>query len=155
LDEVACEDDNKCDSDMRFFKGLLSINLARTAVVAPFTASSILPLLQSSAKAAAANACTFSNGTCAFSWASSGKSGTADSTSDLGSDFSALEIIQANLVGSAKAIVTQNGSATENSSSSGSAGGAAPKASGTRSIVLGMLSWVGIAGLLFTAQLIL
>jgi mannan endo-1,6-alpha-mannosidase len=97
--EVACEPGNNCDTDQTFFKGLLARDLARTAQLAPFTAASISPLLQSSAKGAAA-ACDSSGTNCGFVWTSGGKSANA---APVGPQFNALEVVQANLVPSSKA----------------------------------------------------
>ncbi|KAI1470913.1 glycoside hydrolase family 76 protein [Daldinia caldariorum] len=67
--EIACEKNNRCNSDMHFFKGILHRALASAAKVAPHTASKIHPNLKSSAKAAAAECTGGENGRmCGFAW---------------------------------------------------------------------------------------
>jgi mannan endo-1,6-alpha-mannosidase len=103
---------------MHFFKGTLARNLARVAQVAPFSADTITPLLQSSAQAAASVGCASSGESCSFNWRPNSQSGT----SDLGSQFSALEVIQANLVPVGKSLAG-SGSSASNSSATGAANG--------------------------------
>ncbi|KAE9963801.1 hypothetical protein EG328_011031 [Venturia inaequalis] len=110
LYEQACEPTGRCDIDQFFFKGMLARDLARTAQIAPFTAETINPILQESAKAAASVACT--DGTkCFASWREE-VPGSGDQDHTLGSQFSALQIIQQNLVGPGKALAAQNGTAS-------------------------------------------
>jgi mannan endo-1,6-alpha-mannosidase len=104
MTESACESRGSCSTDQRFYKGILAMDMARTAVVAPFTAAAILPLLQSTAKAAVNTACTSSNGTCNFVWTEASNTST-----DLASDFSVFNVVLGNLVSGAKSIKTQNG----------------------------------------------
>jgi mannan endo-1,6-alpha-mannosidase len=131
LYEVACESDGQCDVDQFFFKGLLARDLARTAQVAPFTASTIAPILQDSAKAAASVGCA--NGAkCVSSW----QQGLLDSqpkdqVSNLGSQFSALQVIQQNLAGSGKALVGQSGSSSTNGTATSPSGIGSASASAT------------------------
>ncbi|KAF2670611.1 putative cell wall glycosyl hydrolase Dfg5 [Microthyrium microscopicum] len=157
MEEVACENIGTCASDQTFFKGITAIHLARTAVVAPFTAQSIMPLLQSSATGAAVNACTAPDGSCTLIWTASANNASTSGVTSLGTDFSALEVIQANLVGSAKSIVTQNGSTAVggNSSSSGSASGSTAKGSGVNLAIPGLLSVAQIFGLILLGHVVL
>ncbi|KAI1386765.1 glycoside hydrolase family 76 protein [Hypoxylon trugodes] len=79
--EVACEESNRCNTDMYFLKGILLRTLGSAMQVAPHTADKILPVLKSSAKAAAAQCTGGDNGRmCGFKWASGkfdGKTGPA------------------------------------------------------------------------------
>jgi mannan endo-1,6-alpha-mannosidase len=117
--------------DQLFFKGMLARDLARTAQVAPFTASTITPILQDSAKAAASVGCA-DGAKCISSW----QQGLLDSqpkdqTSSLGSQFSALQIIQQNLAGSGKALVGQSGSSSANGTATSASGTGSASASAT------------------------
>jgi mannan endo-1,6-alpha-mannosidase len=51
--EIACESVETCNNSMDILKGTFVQELAQIAVVAPYTSSKILPLLQGSATAAA------------------------------------------------------------------------------------------------------
>jgi mannan endo-1,6-alpha-mannosidase len=137
LTETACETHSTCDVDEKFYKGIGARDLARTAQVAPFTASIITPLLQSSAKGAATIGCDSEGDKCVLDW-----SQTSSDASDVGSQFSALQIIQQNLVASSKA-PSAGGSATSNSSASGTASsssGGSTATGGTASNEAGMAS---------------
>jgi len=124
--EPACESTDTCDIDSKFYKGVLARDMARTMIVAPFTESTILPLLQSTGEAAAASGCTNSNGTCGFVWTGSTNNGT-----DLGSDYSALEAVLGNLVLAKTTLQTGNGTTEQGSGNSSSGNnGSAPKQSG-------------------------
>jgi mannan endo-1,6-alpha-mannosidase len=98
---------------------MLARDLARTAQIAPFTADTIMPLLQSSAQAVASVGCASSGEKCGFYW----RANANDENSDLGSQFSALEVIQANLVPASKGLAI--GSSSPNSSTPGSGTGTA------------------------------
>jgi mannan endo-1,6-alpha-mannosidase len=150
ISETACETNGKCGIDERFYKGNLARDMARTAKAAPFTAPIIQSLLKSSATAAASTGCTNSNGSCAFNWLSNeGGSGP----SDLGAQFSALEVIQSILVASAGSIATTNGTSS-NSSTNG--GQNSTKSSGSSSLVANMMnSWLGLALALLTVNVLL
>ena len=124
--EVACEENGSCDSDQRFYKGLLARSLGLTPLAAPYTAAQIQPLLQSSASAAVNSACN--NGTCSFSWSPNAKSNAnqkakRDGGIDLGSQYSAFEVVLSNLASSGKA------SASGGNSSQGGVGGATNQSS--------------------------
>ncbi|KAF2432394.1 mannan endo-1,6-alpha-mannosidase [Tothia fuscella] len=125
LTETACESNGKCDIDQFFFKGLLSRDLARTAQIAPFTSSKIRPLLAESAKAAASIGCAQNDQACVINWSKEGSW-----TSNLGSQFSVLQVIQANLVEGSKA-PSGSGTTSNNTtpaSGSGIGSGASPSA---------------------------
>lgn len=123
--EPACENTTTCDADDKFFKGVLARDMARTTAMAPCTESMILPLLQSTTKAVADSGCTNSNGTCGFVWTGPTNNGT-----DLGSDYSALEVVLGNLVIGEAALQTTNGTSGQGSGNSTSGSGNAPKHSG-------------------------
>jgi mannan endo-1,6-alpha-mannosidase len=135
--EQACESHGNCDTDERFYKGILAMDMARTAVVAPFTAAAILPLLQSTAKAAVNTACSSSNGTCGFDWTE-----TNDTPSDLASDFSVFSVVLGNLVSGAKSIQTQNGTLGQGSNSKITlASGSSPSKSDSTSNLVPTVIW--------------
>ena len=153
--EISCEPQNACDTDMHFYKGMFMRDLARAAQAAPYTADTILPLLKSSGEAVASAACTNANGSCVFSWTGD-KNATVQ---DLGSQYSALQAIQANLVqasGSSAATTTSsNGTA---SPSGGSSAGGQPSGSSTPknaggSLKDGLATWLGYAGLFLIVEL--
>lgn len=93
--EVACEPNNNCDVDQLSFKAYLSRWMAATTKVAPWTADQILPLLASSAQAAA-QSCSGGNtgNVCGTKWTQAGWDGTYG----VGQQMSALEVIQSNLI---------------------------------------------------------
>ncbi|KAI3316542.1 glycoside hydrolase family 76 protein [Xylariaceae sp. AK1471] len=86
--EVACEPSH-CNSDMAFFKSFLHRSLASTMKVAPYTAELILPVLKSSA-AAAAKSCTGGDNErmCGLNW-----SGNSDVVPEAGSQMSVLSAL--------------------------------------------------------------
>lgn len=93
--EVACEPSNNCNVDQLSFKAYLSRWMAATTKVAPWTADQILPLLASSAQAAALS-CSGGDGSivCGTKWTT----GTYDGVTGVGQQMSALEVIQSNLI---------------------------------------------------------
>ena len=96
MKEVACEDNGKCDVDQRSFKAYLARWMAATTKVAPWTGATIMPLLQSSAKAAVAT-CTGGSDSqqCGMKWTTG-----FDGSMGVGEQMSVLEVVQSNLVGS-------------------------------------------------------
>ena len=85
--EIECEPTKLCNNDERSFKAYLSRWMAVTAKLAPFTASSIWPLLQSSSTAAAGQCIGGNNGRmCGSQWYSS----TWDGSSGVGQQVNAL-----------------------------------------------------------------
>ncbi len=123
MSEVSCETSSadRCTTDMHFMKGITARDLARTARSAPFTAGTLLPLLQTSAKAAASKACNDANALCSSRW------DVESDVRDVGSQFSVLEVVQANLApvsGLSSGGGSTPGNGTKPSSSSS---GAAPK----------------------------
>lgn len=93
--EVACEPNNLCNVDQLSFKAYLSRWMAATTKVAPWTSDQILPLLASSATAAAQSCSGGDDGaTCGTKWTQTGWDGTYG----VGQQMSALEVIQSNLI---------------------------------------------------------
>jgi mannan endo-1,6-alpha-mannosidase len=98
--EAACErsvpgEPMSCNTDQRSFKAYLSRWLAATTLLAPWTADTIMPLLQNSALAAAQSCSGGSDGvTCGNKWWVAGWDGLYG----VGEQISALEVIQSNLV---------------------------------------------------------
>lgn len=93
--EPACEQNYNCDTDQLCFKGFLAQYLALVARMAPYTAADIVPLLESSATAAASHCNTGTNNTmCSMFW-------TTDSgpqTTGVGQQMSALNVFNANML---------------------------------------------------------
>jgi len=119
MNDKACESSNTCNVDQRFYKGILARNLALTPLVAPFTVYQILPLLQSSAKAAASTACSSSNGSCGFSWLQNAKE---SSSLDLGSQYSAFEVILSNIAATSRGFESGDNSTQQPNNQSSSSG---------------------------------
>jgi mannan endo-1,6-alpha-mannosidase len=94
--EVACETNNKCDTDQLSFKAYLSRWMAATTKVAPWTYDTIISLLGTSATAAAEQCDGGANGRmCGLKWTNNA---TWDGTQGVGQEMSALEVIQSNLI---------------------------------------------------------
>ncbi|CCH60186.1 hypothetical protein TBLA_0C03850 [Henningerozyma blattae CBS 6284] len=89
--EAACQTNNKCNNDQRSFKALLARFLGTTSVLAPYTESTIKPMINASA-IGAAKSCNggYDGHTCGLSW----QKGTNDGYYGMGEQMSALEIIQ-------------------------------------------------------------
>jgi len=98
--EVACEVTQKCDVDQWSFKAYLARWLAISAQLAPYTYAQIMPLLQTSAKAAAKQCNGGASGTeCGSRWFQD----TCDGNLGVGQSMSALSVISSNLIATAKA----------------------------------------------------
>lgn len=94
MTEQACEASKNCDTDQLSFKAYFSGWLAQTLVLAPFTSSTIAPLLKSSASAAALQ-CSGTSSACGFKWTS----GAAyDGNTGVGQQMSALGAIQSSMI---------------------------------------------------------
>lgn len=105
MNEVACEANGKCDVDQRSFKAHLSRWMAATAKVAPFTKSSIISLLGSSATAAAKTCTAGDDGNqCGLRWTL----GANDGSMGVGEQMSALEVFQSLLVDNVAGPVTNS-----------------------------------------------
>ena len=102
--EAACErappgGDQGCNVDQRSFKAYFSRWLAATTQLAPWTADTIMPLLRTSALAAAQSCSGGTDGvTCGIKWWVPGWDGQYG----VGEQMSALEVIQSNLVARVK-----------------------------------------------------
>lgn len=93
--EAACEPYDRCNNDQFSFKAYLARWLAKTMILAPFTAKTIRPLLEASAIAAAESCSGGTDGvTCGTKWWVGGW----DGTSGAGQQMSALEVVQSLLI---------------------------------------------------------
>ncbi|KAI0872890.1 glycoside hydrolase family 76 protein [Hypoxylon argillaceum] len=102
--ELPCEPANQCDIDQQSFKGYLMRWMAGSSQLAPFTFDTLMPLVQSSA-AAAAQQCSGSPpasefrgdaGTaCGFKWT---EKANFDGLAGVGEQMSALSAIQYSLI---------------------------------------------------------
>ncbi|KAI0108896.1 glycoside hydrolase family 76 protein [Nemania sp. FL0031] len=92
--EQNCEPSKACTTDQTSFKASLSRWLGKTAVLVPSARTTIMALLENSAKGAAQACAGHGNSTCGVSWTGSG----FDGQSDFGVELSALETIQSLLV---------------------------------------------------------
>lgn len=124
MSEVACENAGTCDIDQQSFKAYLSRSMAATMKVAPFTRQVLLPLLQSSATAAA-KACTggTDGNTCGLKWTT----GTFDGLVGIGQQMAALEVIQANLLDTVAGPVTGDTGGTSSGDPSGGTDSTTPQ----------------------------
>jgi mannan endo-1,6-alpha-mannosidase len=122
--EVACESNGKCNIDQRSFKAYLARWMAATMVRAPFTRDLLLPLLQTSAKAAAQSCTGGSDGQqCGLQWTT----GSFDGSVGVGEQMSAMEVIQSNLWDQVPGPVTaESGGISEGDPSAGTAGDQSP-----------------------------
>ena len=102
MSEVACEAGGTCNVDQRSFKAYLSRWIAATVQIAPFTHDKLMPKLRASAQAAALQ-CSGPNNACGLRWV---KGADSDGSTGVGEQMAAMEVFQANLVGSAKKRVT-------------------------------------------------
>jgi hypothetical protein len=96
MSETACENAKTCNRDQRSFKAYFSRWLAVTAQLAPYSAGTILPLLQASATGAV-NVCTGDQNSgivCGRKWYEA----QDDGERDIGNQMSTLSVVQANLL---------------------------------------------------------
>jgi mannan endo-1,6-alpha-mannosidase len=94
--EIACEPKLSCTTDMYSFKSYLTRWLAATTKVAPYTYDTILPVLKSSAVAAAQQCSGGDNGRmCGLSWS---KGTVWDGTQGVGQEMAAMSVIFTNLL---------------------------------------------------------
>lgn len=122
--EIECEPSGVCNNDEHSFKAYLARWMALTAQLAPFTAGTIIPLLQSSSTAAAGQCVGGNNGRmCGQQWYQSawdGSSGVGQQVSafqhlfspfrnaNIGSQMAALSVIGTNLLTPAMVPLTKN-----------------------------------------------
>ncbi|RMD43138.1 hypothetical protein DV735_g2039, partial [Chaetothyriales sp. CBS 134920] len=103
--EAACEGIGTCNVDQRSFKAYLSRWMAATAVRAPYTYSTLKPLLESSALAAVKTCTAGDDGNqCGQKW----YEGYNDGSLGVGEQMSALEVVQTNLLTAVAGPVTAN-----------------------------------------------
>ena len=101
--ETACELTNNCNNDQYSFKAYLARWLAKTSIVAPYTAPAIHTLLVASAEAAAKSCSGGTDGvTCGEKWYTGGYDGNYG----VGQQLSALEVTQALLIANAPKLRT-------------------------------------------------
>jgi mannan endo-1,6-alpha-mannosidase len=153
--EEACEQVNtvgNCDTDQQSFKAYLSRWMAATTKIAPFTSSYSLPLLASSAKAAALQCSGGTDGTtCGEHWTDNS---TYDGNYGLGQQMSALSVIQSNLITQAPELVTNStggtsvGNAAAGSGSSDESATVIAPATGADRAGAGILTTLWLAGVL-------
>lgn len=102
--EAACEPYGTCNNDQYSFKAYLARFLAKAMVVAPYTRSTIQPLLVASAQAAARSCSGPSDGvTCGQKWYTE-----FDGKYGIGQELSALEVTQALLIDEAPGLMNSN-----------------------------------------------
>lgn len=108
--EVACEPKETCTIDMMAMKGLLGHWLVDTVQMAPYTSSSVTPLLTSSAEAAA-KACDSTG--CSVKWDGT-QTGGAE-FGGVGGSIDALSFVQGLLMKNAAVAATGNSTSTSTS----------------------------------------
>ncbi|KAI0442012.1 glycoside hydrolase [Xylaria telfairii] len=92
--EQKCEPSHACSTDQTSFKASLSRWMGKTAVLVPSVRTTIMDMLERSAKGVAQSCVGHGNSTCGLSWSGTG----FDGQSDFGVELSALETIQSLLV---------------------------------------------------------
>lgn len=113
FEEVTCEPAENCNDNEILFKGLVSSWLSFTALLVPSTFDTILPKLQTSAKAAALSCTGHKNNTCGVRWYKS----EYDGWIGMEEEISATDIFVANMInfgGSAPVTSTTGGNSTSN-----------------------------------------
>ncbi|EEB09631.1 mannan endo-1,6-alpha-mannosidase [Schizosaccharomyces japonicus yFS275] len=102
-----CETSNSCNTDQPSFKGYLARFMMYAMQLAPYTYDTIMPLMKTSATAAAL-ACSGGSDavTCGTRWY--WNNGTWDSNYGVGQQLSALEVIQSLLVDKMQVPLTQS-----------------------------------------------
>lgn len=107
MTEVACEGVHLCDNDELSFKAYLARWMAATTKWAPWTYSTIKPLLEASAAAAAVQCTGGNNGRmCGHMWANN--SGKWDGTTGVGQQMAAMEVVLATMIQKLDAPVTNS-----------------------------------------------
>jgi len=104
MQEVSCEDMDRCNTDQLSFKAYLSRWMAATTKWAPFATDKIMAYLRPSAVAAAKQCVGGANKRmCGFRWTGNG---TWDGTVGLGQQMSAMEVVLAAMIHDLPAPVT-------------------------------------------------
>ena len=122
MSEISCEGPAKqtCNQDQPSFKAYLSRWMAITTQMAPFTADIIMPRLQKSAAAAAAQCIGGKSGRmCGRRWYQT----DWDLQQGVGEQMSALSVFQSNLIAKVNPPVTQVQGGTSKSDPSAGSGG--------------------------------
>lgn len=121
MTEVACEGVHLCDDDEQSFKAYLARWMAATTKWAPWTYSTIKPLLEASAAAAAVQCTGGGNGRmCGLMWANNG--GKWDGTTGVGQQMAAMEVVLATMIQKLDAPVTNSTGGTSTGNSGGDPG---------------------------------
>ncbi|KAG9228823.1 glycoside hydrolase family 76 protein [Amylocarpus encephaloides] len=117
MEEQACEQPNTCNTDQLSFKAYFSGWLAATTILAPFTESTINPLLASSA-VAAGQQCSggASKSQCGFRWT---QRDANDGNFGIGQSMSALAVIHSAMVTIPRAAAVIDGGSTGGGSTGG------------------------------------
>ena len=115
---------DSCNVDQRSFKAYLSRWMAATTKVAPWTADTIMPLLATSATAAAQQCSGGSDGvTCGLRWT---RNVTWDGNYGVGEQMAALEVILSNLIKTVQGPVgNKTGGTSQGNPSAGTGNGIA------------------------------
>lgn len=110
-----------CTTDMLSFKGYLHRWMTSMTLIAPFTAETVLPVLRTSAEAAARQCTGGDSGTqCGFSWSS----GVFDGSVGAGQEMNVLGAVSSLLVDSeTKQLVTNSTGGTSRGDSDAGTGG--------------------------------
>ena len=123
--EMQCQPQKTCNQDQQSFKAYLSRFMAATTQLCPWTAETIMPLLQTSAKGAAAQCSGGSSSsaqpgqTCGMDWSTS----TWDGLYGPGEQMAAMSVIGANLIGLRSGPVTlKEGGISKSDPTAGSGG---------------------------------
>lgn len=156
--EVACESVKTCTTSMEILKGTFVQDLAQITVVAPYTSSKILPLLQGSATAAAMT-CTggISKSLCGARWYEK----EFDDNDDIENQIAALSLFTSNLVAfNSHAPATQSTASNSTGTTSGngtttSSGAAGATTTGRSAANVLASSSVGVTAAAFAALLAL
>ncbi|KAK2601218.1 hypothetical protein N8I77_010683 [Diaporthe amygdali] len=107
MTEVACEGVHLCDNDELSFKAYLARWMAATTKWAPWTYSTIKPLLAASATAAAMQCMGGDNGRmCGHVWANN--EGEWDGTTGVGQQMAAMEVVLATMIQRLESPVTNS-----------------------------------------------
>jgi mannan endo-1,6-alpha-mannosidase len=115
--EVACESNGKCDNDQKTFKAYFSRWMAATTKIAPYTASTIMNLLATSATACAKTCTAGEDGNqCGLQW----KMEANDGSLGPGEQMAAVQVFSGLLAGEvAGALTNQTGGTSEGDSTAG------------------------------------
>lgn len=123
--EISCENAGTCTTDMLTFKGFLHRWYSTITQLAPYTAETIRPVLQTSAQAAIKQCTGGALGRqCGFKWAS----GVYDGKTGAGQEMAALSAVMSLLIPAAKPPLTEkDGGTSKGNPNAGGAGDNAQK----------------------------